>query len=72
MESGEVSDERKLHLLGDNLSSILAAKRGNIKEIVLPLSNKKNVDEIEKKYIKGLRFKYVEKMIEVINFSLEK
>ena len=28
--------------------------------------------EIEKKYIKGLRFKYVEKMIDVINFSLEK
>ena len=70
--SGEITLRGKVLPVGGIKEKILAAKRGNIKEIVLPLSNKKNVDEIEKKYIKGLRFKYVEKMIEVINFSLEK
>ncbi len=70
--SGEITLRGKVLPVGGIKEKILAAKRGNIKEIVLPLSNKKNVDEIEKKYIKGLRFKYVEKMIDVINFSLEK
>ena len=70
--SGEITLRGKVLPVGGIKEKILAAKRANIKEIVLPLSNKKNVDEIEKKYIKGLRFKYVEKMIEVINFSLEK
>ena len=70
--SGEITLRGKVLPVGGIKEKILAAKRANIKEIVLPLSNKKNVDEIEKKYIKGLRIKYVEKMIEVINFSLEK
>ena len=70
--SGEITLRGKVLPVGGIKEKILAAKRDNIKYIVLPLSNKKNVEEIEKKYIKGLRFKYVEKMIEVINFSLEK
>ena len=70
--SGEITLRGKVLPVGGIKEKILAAKRANIKDIVLPLSNKKNVEEIEKKYIKGLRFKYVEKMIEVINFSLEK
>ena len=70
--SGEITLRGKVLPVGGIKEKILAAKRANIKEIILPLSNKKNVDEIEKKYIKGLRFKYVKKMIEVINFSLEK
>ena len=70
--SGEITLRGKVLPVGGIKEKILAAKRANIKEIVLPLSNKKNVEEIEKKYIKGLRFKYVEKMIEVINFSLIK
>ena len=52
--------------------SYLDIKQANIKQVILPLANKKHVDEIEKKYIRGLKFRYVEKMIEVINFSLEK
>ena len=70
--SGEITLRGKVLPVGGIKEKILAAKRANIKQVILPVANKKHVDEIEKKYIRGLKFRYVEKMIEVINFSLEK
>ena len=70
--SGEITLRGKVLPVGGIKEKILAAKRANIKQLVLPIANKKHVEEIEKKYIKGLKFRYVERMIEVINFSLEK
>ena len=69
--SGEITLRGKVLPVGGIKEKILAAKRANIKQVILPVANKKHVDEIEKKYIRGLKFRYVEKMIEVINFSLE-
>ena len=69
--SGEITLRGKVLPVGGIKEKILAAKRANIKQVILPVANKKHVDEIEKRYIKGLKFRYVEKMIEVINFSLE-
>jgi ATP-dependent Lon protease len=57
--------------VGGIKEKILAARRSGIKEIILPKDNKKDIDEINPVYIKGLTFHYVEQMIEVINIALE-
>src|ERR1700743_2499766 len=49
---------------------ILAAKRANIKEIILCKSNQKDILEIKEDYIKDLQFHYVTDMREVINLAL--
>ena len=45
---------------------------GGIKEIVLCDANRKDILDIEKKYLKGLKFHYVRKMNEVIEIALLK
>ena len=49
---------------------ILAAKRAGIKEMILCDKNKKDVDEINENYLKGLTFYYVTKMTEVLEIAL--
>ena len=51
-------------------SKILAAKRANIKEIILCDQNKADVEEIKKEYVRGLKFHYVSKMSEVIDIAI--
>ncbi|MCL2413135.1 MAG: hypothetical protein FWC98_03245, partial [Bacteroidales bacterium] len=46
---------------------ILAARRAGIKNIILCKDNKRHVEEIEKEYLKDLKFHYVGKMSEVLN-----
>ena len=48
--------------VGGIKEKILAAKRANIKEIILSIDNKKDVDEINSKYLKGLKFHFVNNM----------
>ena len=56
--------------VGGIKEKILAAKRSNIKEIILSKDNEKDVKEINSKYLKGLKFHYIDKMIEVIEIAL--
>ena len=55
--------------VGGIKEKILAAKRC-IKEIILCAKNKQDVDEIKERYLKGLKFHYVEKMSEVLDIAL--
>jgi ATP-dependent Lon protease len=48
----------------------LAARRANIKEIILCADNKRDIEDINPNYIKGLTFHYVEKMGEVLEIAL--
>jgi ATP-dependent Lon protease len=50
----------------------LAAKRANIKEIILCKENEKDILEIKENYLKGLTFHYVTEMKEVIQIALTK
>jgi len=68
--TGEITLRGKLLPVGGIKEKILAAKRGKIKEIVLPASNKKNVDEIQKEYLEGLNFVYFNDIKEVLNYVL--
>ena len=48
----------------------LAAKRSKIKEIILCLDNKKDIDQINQKYLKGLTLRYVKEMKEVLDIAI--
>jgi ATP-dependent Lon protease len=56
--------------VGGIKEKILAAKRANIKEIILCKSNQKDILEIKEDYITDLKFHYVTDMREVINLAL--
>ena len=64
--TGEITLRGKVLPVGGIKEKILAAKRAKISSIILPADNKKNVDEIDKKYLKGLNFFYVENILEVV------
>ena len=68
--TGEITLRGKVLPVGGIKEKILAAKRANIKEIILSLDNKKDVDEINSKYLKGLKFHFVNNMFEVLNISI--
>ena len=70
--TGEITLRGKVLPVGGIKEKILAAKRANINSIILSIQNKKNIEEIDKKYLKGLRFYYVENIIEVIEIALLK
>jgi len=70
--TGEITLRGKVLPVGGIKEKILAAKRAKIKEIILSEQNKKDVDEINETYIKGLKFHYVKKMKEVLDIALLK
>lgn len=68
--TGEITLRGKVLPVGGIKEKILAAKRANIKEIVLCAENKKDIEEIKESYLKGLKFHYVNTMKEVIDIAL--
>ena len=68
--TGEITLRGKVLPVGGIKEKILAAKRANIKEIILSSYNKKDIEEIDQKYLKGLNFIYVNNMSDVISHSL--
>ncbi len=68
--TGEITLRGKVLAVGGIKEKILAARRSGIKEIILPKDNKRDIEDINPVYIKGLSFHYVEQMIEVINLAL--
>ncbi len=70
--TGEITLRGKVLPVGGIKEKILAAKRANIKEIILCEENRKDIEEINQKYLKGLIFHYVNDMKEVIEIALLK
>ena len=70
--TGEITLRGKVLPVGGIKEKILAAKRANIKEIILCEDNRKDVLEIKASYLKGLTFHYVSEMKEVIDIALTK
>jgi ATP-dependent Lon protease len=70
--TGEITLRGKVLPVGGIKEKILAAKRAGIKEIVMCEKNRKDVEEINERYLKGLRFHYVTEMYEVIEKALLK
>jgi len=70
--TGEITLRGKVLPVGGIKEKILAAKRSGIREIILSERNKRDVLEIEKQYIKGLAFHYVDTVDQVLKIALLK
>ena len=70
--TGEITLRGKVLPVGGIKEKILAAKRANIKELILSAENKKDIDDIKPSYLTGLKFHFVKQMSEVIEIALTK
>ena len=70
--TGEITLRGKVLPVGGIKEKILAAKRANIKEIILCKENEKDILEIKESYLKGLTFHYVTDLKQVIELALTK
>ena len=70
--TGEITLRGRVLPVGGIKEKILAAKRARISDIVLSAENRKEIEDIQTKYIDGLRFHYVDYMSEVIEIALSK
>ena len=68
--TGEITLRGKVLPVGGIKEKILAAKRAGIKNIILSEENRKNIDEIQEIYLKGLTFHYVKDVKEVFAIAL--
>ena len=68
--TGEITLRGKVLPVGGIREKILAAKRAGIKEIILCRENKKDIDEIKKEYVKGIKFHFVDHIREVLDIAL--
>ena len=68
--TGELTLRGKVLPVGGIKEKILAAKRSGINEIVLSIQNKKDILEINKNYISGMKFHYVNDLSQVIDIAL--
>lgn len=70
--TGEITLRGKVLPVGGVKEKILAAKRANIKEIVLSEKNKADINEIPERYLKGLTFHFVRTIDEVLDIAITK
>ena len=70
--TGEITLRGKVLPVGGIKEKLLAAKRAGIKEVILCIDNKKDVEDIKPDYLKGLTFHYVTQMEEVLKLALLK
>ena len=70
--TGEITLRGRVLPVGGIKEKILAAKRAGIKEIILSEDNRKDIEQIDKRYLTGLRFSYVKEMIDVVQRALLK
>ncbi len=65
--TGEITLRGKVLPVGGIKEKILAAKRNGITQIILSEENRKDVEQINQLYLKGLEFRYIRSMIEVVD-----
>jgi ATP-dependent Lon protease len=70
--TGEITLRGQVLPVGGIKEKILAAKRAGIKEIIMSSQNEKDIEEINKDYIKGLTFHYVTGVGDVLHLALMK
>jgi ATP-dependent Lon protease len=70
--TGEITLRGKVLPVGGIKEKILAAKRAKIKEILMCDQNRRDIEEINAEYLKGLTFHYVKEMSEVLELALTK
>ncbi len=70
--TGEITLRGKVLPVGGIKEKILAAKRAGIVDIVLSRENRKDIEEIQDRYLQGLAFHFVDTVLDVFRFALLK
>jgi ATP-dependent Lon protease len=68
--TGEITLSGNVLPVGGIKEKILAAKRAGIKDIILSERNRRDIGEIDDRYIKGLQIHYVSSVREVLDLAL--
>ncbi|MAE86861.1 MAG: endopeptidase La [Flammeovirgaceae bacterium] len=68
--TGEITLRGKVLPVGGIKEKILAARRAGIKEIIMCERNKKDLEEVNEKYIKGLEIHFVSTVEDVLEIAL--
>lgn len=66
--TGAITLKGRVMRIGGVKAKVLAAQRHKMKTIVLPLGNKKDVDELPSDVVSGMEFKYFEDMQDVYDY----
>ena len=69
--TGEITLRGRVLPVGGIKEKVLAAKRAGMKEILLCADNEKHVLEINPEFLGDLKFHYVKKMEDVLEFALK-
>ncbi|HAA14614.1 MAG TPA: endopeptidase La [Cytophagales bacterium] len=70
--TGEITLRGKVLPVGGIKEKILAAKRAGVKDIILCERNRKDIEEIDDRYITGLTIHYVDRVEDVLKLALLK
>jgi ATP-dependent Lon protease len=70
--TGEITLRGQVLPVGGIKEKILAAKRANIREVILSEGNRRDVEEISAEYIRGMKFHYVTEMKDVLRVALSR
>ena len=68
--TGEITLRGRVLPVGGIKEKILAARRFGMKEVMLSERNRKHVEEIDREFVEGLEFVYVDRMEEVLEHAL--
>ncbi len=68
--TGEVTIQGRVLQIGGLKEKLLAALRGNIKQVIIPYENKKDIVELPEEVKKGLDIKFVKRIDEVFPYCL--
>ena len=68
--TGEITLRGKVLPVGGIKEKVLAAKRSGITNIILPEKNKKDLQELQKKYLDGIKFIFIKDIKEAVNLAL--
>ncbi len=70
--TGEITLRGRVLPVGGVKEKILAAKRNGVTDLILSVDNEHDIKDIKEDYVEGLKFHYVENMMEVLDLALEK
>ncbi len=70
--TGEITLRGRVLPVGGIKEKILAAKRASVKEIILSQENRNDIEQIKPRYLKGLTFRYVRTIQDVLEHALLK
>jgi len=68
--TGEITLRGKILPVGGIKEKILAAKSAKVTEILLSKENQKDIEEINEKYIKGVKFKFFDQLMDLVNYAI--